>query len=241
MQAVVLAGGFGTRLYPLTKDVPKPMMKIIGKPILEFIVVRLKTCGITEMVFLVKHMAEQIKNYFGDGRKWGVNIKYIIDEDPLGTAGAVKNAEQFITEDFLVVGADIFSTIDYNDVIKFHYTHKTALGTIVLNKVDDPRKFGVVKINKANRITEFKEKPKTFEKGETFLVNSSIYVFNKKIFKKIPCRKCDFSMDIFPEIINNLYGMPSDCYWNDIGTLEAYYKTNLKVIESREEFAFLFE
>jgi len=242
MQAVVLAGGFGTRLYPLTRDVPKPMMKIIGKPILEFIIVRLKQCGISEMIFLVKHMADQVRNYFGNGEKWGVTIKYIAEKEPLGTAGAVRNARRFITEDFLVVSADGFSTIDYNDIIKFHYTHKTALGSMVLTRVEDPRQVGVVKINRRKRVTEFKEKPKTFVKGESYLVNTGIYVFSRKILRRIPNRKVyDFAKDLFPLLIKRLYGMPSDCYWNDIGTLDAYYKTNLKVLESREDFAFLFE
>lgn len=246
MQAVILAGGFGTRLYPLTKDVPKPMVKIIGKPILEFIVMRLKECGITEMMFLVKHMAEQISDYFGTGEKWGVKIKYVIEDEPLGTAGAVKNAEKFITEDFLVVSGDVFSTIDYDPIIACHQKNKSALGTIVLTRVEDPSKFGLVEINEQNQVTHFIEKPKDIEPdanggASTFLINTGIYVFKKEVLNYIPMGKYDFARDLFPKVIDKLYGEVTASYWNDIGTLDAYYKTNLRVIESRDKFEFLFE
>jgi len=162
MKALFLAGGLGTRLRPITNDLPKPMVPIMGKPLLERNIERLKSFGIDEIVLSTCYKPHKIDKYFEDGKKFGVKINYITEESPLGTAGAIKNAEDFLGDTFLVFNADILSDIDIADMIRFH-KEKGALATIAVTRVDNPSAYGVIEHDDDSFITAFKEKPQPHE------------------------------------------------------------------------------
>jgi len=156
VKALFLAGGLGTRLRPITNDLPKPMVPIMGKPLLERNIEKLKSYGIDEVVLSTCYKPHKIDKYFGDGKKFGVKISYITEDKPLGTAGAIKNAEELLSDTFLVFNADILSDIDIANMIRFH-KEKGALATIAVTKVDNPSAYGVIEHDDDNFITAFKE------------------------------------------------------------------------------------
>jgi len=159
MKALFLAGGLGTRLRPLTNNLPKPMVPIMGKPLLERNIENLKRFGIDEIVLSTCYKPAKIQKYFGDGSRFGVKISYICEDEPLGTAGAIKNAERFFNDTFLVFNADILSDFDISEMIKYH-REKGALATIAVTQVDNPSTYGVIEHDENGFITAFKEKPK---------------------------------------------------------------------------------
>lgn len=231
MQAIIMAGGKGTRLMPLTRDTPKPLIRIIDKPILEYTIEKIRETGITDIIITLCYMSEKIKEAIGSGEKYRVRIRYVEESYPLGTAGGVKNAEKFIRDDFLVVSGDAYTDMDFNALIDFH-TKKKALATLGVTRVSDPEKFGNVFVNEKGLITRFEEKP---IRPSTNLVNTGIYVFDKKILKKIPYGFCDFSKNVFPGILGKVYALECDCFWSDIGTLPSYYMTNYRIALNRDK------
>lgn len=229
MKAIILAGGKGTRLKPLTDDLPKPMVKIINKPLLEYIVMQLKGFGFTEIALSLGYRSECIRSYFGDGKKFGVKLRYYVEEMPLGTAGAVKNCADFIgNEDVLVVSGDAFTDADLSSFFYFH-KYKKALVTLALKRVSDPTGFGVVRLDRKNRVTRFVEKP---TKTSETLVNMGIYALNPRVLQYIPDGPFDFGRQLFPRLVGKIHGIETSCYWSDIGTLSSYYSTNKFVAES---------
>jgi mannose-1-phosphate guanylyltransferase len=236
MKAIILSGGKGTRLLPLTLNTPKPMLPIGGKPHLEYIIELLKTHGITDIVFSTGYLHEHILEYFGDGRKFGVKIQYKEDGDkPLGTAGAIKNClDEVGSENFLVFNGDILTNIDLTGIINIHKknsrSHKDI--TIALAPVDDPSSFGVA-VKDNGRITSFIEKPKSLTYGNH--INAGIYIMNKEALEDIPSN--EFSMvetDVFPaHAINShmFYYLEEDMYWLDIGTHERYGQANSDILK----------
>ncbi len=224
MKAVVMAGGFGTRIQPLTTSLPKPMIPILNVPMMEYILESVKKAGITDIVILLYFMPDVIKNHFGDGKKFGVNINYVLPDDDYGTAGAVKQGEKFLDDDFIVISGDLVTDFDLNEVIGFHYT-KGGQATICLTSVDDPLQFGVVITDKDGRILRFLEKPGW---GEVFsdTINTGIYVFKRDVLKLIPEKSnFDFSKDLFPSMMNRgieLYGFNAKGYWRDVGNPNSY-------------------
>ena len=225
MQAIIMAGGRGTRLMPLTKDTPKPMVPIIDKPILEYSIDKLRETGITDVIITLCYMGEKIEKTFGDGKDSGVRIRYVYEKEPLGTAGGVKNASALIRDDFLVLSGDAYTDMDFTALLDFHKKNK-GLCTMAAVRVTNPELFGNVFVNAKGLVTDFEEKP---EKPKTNLVNTGIYVFDKKILKKIPYGFCDFSKNVFPRLLGKIYVFESDCFWSDIGTLPSYYMTNYQV------------
>ena len=221
MKALILAGGFGTRLRDITgKDIPKPMVLITGKPFLEHQIRFLKDQGITEIIFAVHHHADKIKSYFGNGHRFGVNITYSEEEIPLGTAGAIKQAEKYIDDTFLVLNGDSYSQIDLKDFFDFHKNKKSGF-TIGLTKTKDPIHYGSV-VLRENKILEFSEKINS----EGF-VNAGIYIFEPKIFDHIEKEKnTSLERDIFPKLSkgNVLYGYHFEGYFMDLGRPETYGK-----------------
>lgn len=227
MQAIIMAGGRGERLLPLTKKIPKPMVPILDKPILYYLISKLKEFNINNIIITLCYKGEIIENEFGSGADMGVSIRYVYEDSPLGTAGSVKNAESLIHDDFLVLSGDGYTDMNIEDLISFHYSHR-GIATLATVRVPDPELYGNVFTDKKGKIIAFDEKP---IKPLTDLVNTGIYVFDRKILKKIPKGYSDFSKNIFPRLIGKIYSYESDCYWSDIGNLQSYYLTNYKVAE----------
>jgi len=230
MKAVVMSGGKGTRLYPLTKDMPKPMVKIIDKPVLEHIILLLKKHDINEIAITLGYMAENIIAYFGDGSQWGVKITYYVEDSPLGTAGSVKRTMNFVDNDFLVISGDAYCDIDITKAIRFHKAKK-SLFTLIAQPKENPIGLGVLEIDENSLITNFIEKP---ENAKTSLINTGIYLINKQVLTLIPEGFYDFGKQLIPRLLGEVYAYIDYGYWSDIGTLQSYYATNLKVASELE-------
>lgn len=235
MKAVIMAGGFGTRIQPLTIDLPKPMIPLVNRPIMLHIVELLKKHGITELVFLLYHQPMIIKRFFGDGSEFGVRISYVTPLEDLGTAGAVKAAAKYLDSRFLVISGDLLTDFDLSAVIRSHI-EKKAQATITLTPVSDPLQFGVVITDKNGVITKFLEKPGW---GEVFsdTINTGIYVLEPEVLDLIPDgENRDWSKDIFPAMLAaeaGLYGCRMEGYWADIGNTDAYLEACRDICSGR--------
>lgn len=224
MKAVVMAGGFGTRIQPLTSSVPKPMIPVFNKPMMEYIILSLKKAGIKEIAILLYFKPDVIKNHFGDGSSLGLKIHYFTPDDDYGTAGAVKKAEKFLNERFIVVSGDLVTDFNIPEIIGYHEA-KESKATITLTSVSDPLQFGVVITDSEGKIVRFLEKPGW---GEVFsdTINTGIYVFEPEILNFIPENKpFDFSKDLFPSIMASgtpIYGFNAKGYWRDVGNPDSY-------------------
>ena len=212
MQAIIMAGGFGTRIQPLTCTIPKPMVPLVNRPIMLHIVELLKKHQITDLVMLLYHQPSIIKNFFRDGSDFGVKITYVTPLEDMGTAGAVKCAEKHIDGRFLVISGDLLTDFNLKKVIDFHADNR-ALATVTLTSVKDPLQFGVVITDKERRIVQFLEKPGW---GEVIsdTINTGIYLFEPEIFGFIPEKEnFDFSQDLFPLLLERkdfAFGTTSD-------------------------------
>lgn len=246
MKAVIMAGGFGTRIQPLTGSMPKPMIPLFNRPIMLHIVELLKKYEITELVMLLYHQPFYIKNFFRDGSDFGVKITYVTPIADMGTAGAVKAAEKYLDERFMVISGDLLTDFNLKKIIDFHTDNK-AKATITLTSVKDPLQFGVVITDKEKRITQFLEKPGW---GEVIsdTINTGIYVLEPEILKYIPeGENFDFSQDLFPLMLKKkdaLYGVTAKGYWRDIGNTDSYREAyhdifkgriNLKIDEPKQD------
>jgi mannose-1-phosphate guanylyltransferase / phosphomannomutase len=232
MKAVIMAGGKGTRLRPLTCRLPKPMVPLLDRPCMEYIIELLKRHGITEIAVTVQFLPQVIKSYFGDGSEFGVKLHYFEETKPLGTAGSVKNADAFLDESFLVISGDALTDFDLTEAIRFH-REKAALGTLVLTKVEVPLEYGVVMTKETGEIIRFLEKP-SWSEVFSDTVNTGIYVLEPEIlgfFKK--GEEYDFSKNLFPLVMEKdlpLYGYVADGYWSDIGNLTQYRQTQFDML-----------
>jgi mannose-1-phosphate guanylyltransferase / phosphomannomutase len=235
MKAVLMAGGEGSRLRPLTINRPKPMVPIVNKPVMEHVLDLLKRHGITEVIVTVQYLASVIQDNFGDGSHLGMKISYSVEEIPLGTAGSVKNAQAQLTETFIVISGDALTDFDLGAIIRSHQERK-AKATLTLYHVPNPLEYGVVIIDENGRIRQFLEKPGW---GEVFsdTVNTGIYVLEPSVLDYFEAGKpVDFSQDVFPELLKNgdaLYGYVADGYWCDVGTIEAFIQANADVLQNR--------
>ena len=229
MKAVIMAGGKGTRLAPLTDHSPKPMMPILDKPILRYIIELLKKHEITDISVTLGYMANQIIEAFGDGHELGVTLHYVIEREPLGTAGGVKAAATGFKEDFLVISGDAYTDFNLTELIDFHKSHG-KLVTIAATRVKDPSSFGVMLLNGAGKVRSFIEKPQS---PVSDVVSTGIYVFKKEILKKIPSGFQDFARDVFPALHGQIFAKILKGYWSDIGTLLSYYSTNYHVAKEK--------
>ncbi len=230
-----MAGGEGTRLRPLTCDRPKPMVPVGNRPVMEYAIELLKKLNITEIGVTLQYLPEHISDYFGDGKQWGVNLHYFIEDVPLGTAGSVKNAGDFLDETFLVVSGDALTDLDLSKAVDFHRQNK-AIGTLVLTSVTNPLEYGVVITNPDGSIQRFLEKPGW---GEVFSdwVNTGIYVLEPEALEYFDAgQKYDFSKDLFPQLLKNnepLYGCLLEGYWCDIGNLEQYIQSHRDILDGK--------
>ena len=230
-----MAGGEGSRLRPLTSGVPKPLVPVVGKPVMEHILRLLKKHGITDVVVTLQYLGSAIRDYFGDGSDFGVDITYVVEDSPLGTAGSVKNAQEFLDEPFIVISGDALTDIDLTRVLQFH-EEKSAAATIVLTSVPNPLEYGVVITNPDGTINRFLEKPSW---GEVFSdqVNTGIYIIEPTVLDLMPpATVVDWSSDVFPKMLANalpLYGFLAPGYWCDIGNIQTYYQANWDALEGR--------
>lgn len=232
MKAVVLVGGQGTRLRPLTLGTPKPMVPLANKPFVSYVLEHLRNHGITDIVFSMGYLPEGIKSYFGDGSALGVNLTYVVEDRPLGTAGAVKNVQEHIEDgDFLVLNGDILTDLDLSAMIKFH-KEKDARGTIALTPVEDPTAYGLVRMSDAGEVLAFLEKP-SWAQIDTNLVNAGTYVLKREVLDLIPAgQEYSFERGVFPKLVGNgLFGYRSMAYWMDIGTPEKYMQAHYDILE----------
>jgi len=224
-----MAGGFGTRLRPLTMNIPKPMVPMMNKPMMYHIVELLKRHGITDIISLLYYQPEIITNYFGDGSQFGVQMKYVRAEADYGTAGAVRNAAEFLDERFIIISGDVLTDFNLTKAINFHIERK-AKATIVLTHAKNPLQFGVVITADDGKITRFLEKPSW---GEVFsdTINTGIYVLEPDVLDLIPYQhEFDFSKNLFPLLLQQdmgLYGYIADGYWRDVGNLNEYQEAHL--------------
>ena len=235
MRAVVMAGGEGTRLRPLTSNQPKPMVPVANKPCMEHIIELLKRHGIDDIVVTVAFLPRAIRDYFGDGSALGVNINYSVEQAPLGTAGSVKNAEENLGERFIVISGDALTDFDLTAIIAEH-ERRQAMVSIVLKHVENPLDFGVVVTNDEGRIERFLEKP-TWGQVFSDTVNTGIYVLEPEVFNYIPAgQSYDFSQELFPKLFElgkPLYGTIAEGYWQDIGSLGQFLAANRDVLDGK--------
>ena len=236
MKAVVMAGGEGTRLRPMTANQPKPMLPVVNRPIMEHVLRLLRQHGLTETVVTVQFLASMVRNYFGDGDDFGMSLQYATEETPLGTAGSVKNAEDALRDEpFLVISGDALTDIDLSDLIAFHKGNG-ALVTVALARVPDPLEFGIVIAGDDGKIQRFLEKP-TWGQVFSDTVNTGIYVMEPEVLEHVaPGQVVDWSGDVFPKLLENgapLYGWIADGYWEDVGSHESYLKAQADVLTGK--------
>jgi mannose-1-phosphate guanylyltransferase/phosphomannomutase len=235
MKAVVMAGGEGTRLRPLTSNQPKPMVPIVGKPCMEHILELLRRHGLTNVVVTVAFLPQAIRSYFGDGENLGLSIEYSVEESPLGTAGSVRLASDRLDDTVLVISGDALCDIDLGEIIRVH-KEKNAAVTIGLKSVENPLEFGIVVTDEDGRVERFLEKPSW---GQVFsdTINTGIYVLEPEVLRHVPRnRPFDFSKELFPlllEMGRPIYGHICDGYWQDIGNLDQYRQANFDALDEK--------
>jgi NDP-sugar pyrophosphorylase family protein len=233
---MILAAGVGSRLDPLTRNLPKPLVPIVNRPVMEHIVVLLAKHGFQEIMVNLHYLGDQIESFFGDGRHLGVNIHYSYEDQLWGDAGSVKRVEDFFKDEtFIVVGGDDLADIDLTRLVRTH-RDKKALATIALSLVDDPSEYGIVLMNEEGRITRFMEKPK----GEVIFsntANTGVYVFEPEVFELIPRNTFYlFGKQFFPQMLEQrrpLYGHLTASYWKDVGNLAVYQQTHYDALAGR--------
>ena len=220
-KAVLLVGGQGTRLKPLTDKTPKALLKVQGKAVTEHIFDLLKKYGIRDVVLCVGYLKDQIKEHFGDGSGFGMNVEYVEEDEPLGTAGPLKLAKKHLKESFIVSNGDELKSINIPRMFRLH-RRKNALGTLALTTVDDPSHYGVARLD-GSRIVEFVEKPKR-EEAPSNLINAGFYILEPEIIDMIPNGFSMLEKDVFPKLakMGRLRGFPFAGQWFDIGTVERY-------------------
>jgi mannose-1-phosphate guanylyltransferase/phosphomannomutase len=233
-----MAGGEGTRLRPMTANQPKPLLPVANRPIMEHVLGLLRRHGFSDTVVTVQFLAALVRNYFGDGEDFGMNLQYATEEMPLGTAGSVKNAEDALRDEpFLVISGDALTDIDLTAMVRFH-KEQGALVTVGLTRVPDPLEFGIVIADEDGRIQRFLEKP-TWGQVFSDTVNTGIYVMEPEVLAEVPPgESVDWSGDVFPALLKRgapLFGYISDGYWEDVGTHESYLKAQADVLAGRVE------
>jgi len=228
MKAVILVGGEGTRLRPLTCNITKAMVPILNMPFLEYLIRYLKEHSIRDIILAMSYLPDRIQSCFGDGSELGVHLTYLVEEQPLGTAGAVKNAEAFLDEPFFVLNGDILTGIDLTAMMSLHQETKPK-ASIALTPVDNPTIYGVVETNARGMVKRFVEKP-SWEQVTTNMINAGIYILEPEVLGYIPpSTPSTFERHLFPQLLRMgepVLSYSSDTYWIDIGTPEKYLKVH---------------
>lgn len=233
--AVILAGGEGTRLRPLTNTRPKPLLPILGKPCVEYVIRSLVDAGVERAFLTCGYRSQDMVDQLGNGRQFGLDMRFAFEDHPAGTAGAVKLLEKELGGTIIVVSGDVLADVDIRSLVAMH-RRKGALATMALTTVDRPEEFGIVGLDDDGRIVRFKEKPKT-EEVFSNLINAGIYVLDKRALRDIPeSEKYDFSKQLFPKLLERsepLYGMPIPGLWKDIGRPRDLLDANLRMAERK--------
>ena len=247
MQAVIIAGGKGTRMRPLTYSNPKPMLPLLERPFLDWMVDRCKQVGISDILINIHYQAEQIQDYFGDGSRHGVQIRYVEEKEPLDTAGSMKLAEPYFTGDpLLVFNADILTDLDLASLIDAHKSSK-ADATLTLARVADPTAFGLVELGEAQtdhykKVLAFREKPTPEEAAKLGIdtVNAGTYVLNPEIFAQYEANQpLSFERTVFPDVLSQgktMMGFVWDGYWMDLGTPLKYFNGQVDILTGTMPF-----
>ncbi len=231
-QAVVMVGGMGTRLRPLTENKPKPMLSVADKPCIWYLMRSLARAGIEEVILACGYKPGMMES-LGDGSDLGIRIVYSYEDEPLGTAGAIKNVESRLDEVFVAANGDVFADIDVRKEIETHF-EKNATVTIAMTPVENPCEFGIARIDDDGRILEFKEKPKP-EEVFSNLINAGVYIIDKTVLEKVPTNSFyDFSRDLVPVLMNEgkrIQSYPLNGMWMDVGRPHDLLEANLAVAE----------
>jgi mannose-1-phosphate guanylyltransferase len=236
--AILLVGGFGTRLMPLTKNTPKPMLTVAGVPVTEHQIAMAKGAGISEIVLATSYLSDVFIPYFGDGSKWGIKIKYAVEKEPLGTGGAIRNAAQLLdsNESVVILNGDVLSSHDLGEQIRQHEANDADV-TLHLTEVQDARAFGCVPTDSNGRVTAFLEK---MENPVTNQINAGCYVFNPRVVSTIPLNTVvSVERETFPELVASgakVFGYVENAYWLDIGTPRALLKASIDIVQRNGEF-----
>ena len=236
--AILLVGGFGTRLMPLTKNTPKPMLTVAGVPVTEHQLAMAKAAGITEIVLATSYLSEVFLPYFGDGSKWGMKIKYAVEKEPLGTGGAIRNAAKLLdtNESVVILNGDVLSSHNLSEQIRQHEANDADV-TLHLTEVEDARAFGCVPTDGDGRVSAFLEK---MENPVTNQINAGCYVFNPRVISTIPPDTVvSVERETFPELVASgakVFGYLENAYWLDIGTPRALLKASIDIVKRSGEF-----
>jgi mannose-1-phosphate guanylyltransferase/phosphomannomutase len=235
MQAVILAGGQGTRLRPLTARTPKPMVPLFDRPVMEHTLLLLRKHGIRQVFVTLSYRAREIIDYFGGGSRWGMRIHYSIEDEPMGTAGGVRRFASSLHDTFLVISGDAVTDFDLSEAVAFH-RRTGAIATMLLYSVEDPTPFGIVETDKDGRIRRFLEKPSANEVF-TNTVNTGIYVLEPYALRFVPDdQPFDFSRNLFPRLLTNndpFFGFRAHGYWCDIGNLLQYRQAHFDALTNK--------
>jgi NDP-sugar pyrophosphorylase family protein len=235
MKALILIGGVGTRLRPLTCDTPKPLLPIVNVPFLEYQLKLLRDDNVKEVALCVGYMSHEFERYFGNGSKWGMKIRYFHEKEPLGTGGAIRNAINFIDERVIILNGDIFTDISLKQMQSYHSTKKADV-TIALTRVKDPTLYGLVETDRNGKIERFLEKP-SWDEITCNTINAGIYIFEPEVVKKIPAG-LNYSVErgLFPSMLNEnkpLFGYVFNGYFLDIGTIDKYLTAHFDLISGK--------
>lgn len=240
MKAVILVGGLGTRLRPLTCRTPKPMIPLVNRPFIEHVLMRLRAQGITEIVLAVQYLAEQFQASLGDGSRFDIKLHIVQEPEPRGTAGAVKNVEHLLNETCFVFNGDLMTDLDLQAMMAYH-REKGSMATISLTPVDDPTQFGLVEMDGDNRVQRFLEKPR-LEDVTTNMINAGSYILEPEVFRYVPPDAFFmFERGLFPVLLQTgdpMYGYPSRSYWSDIGRPQNYLEVSHDILIGRIDFQF---
>jgi mannose-1-phosphate guanylyltransferase len=236
--AILLVGGFGTRLMPLTKNTPKPMLTVAGVPVTEHQLAMAKAAGITEIVLATSYLSEVFIPYFGDGSKWGMKIKYAVEKEPLGTGGAIRNAAKLLdtNESVVILNGDVLSSHKLSEQIRQHEAHDADV-TLHLTQVEDARAFGCVPTDSDGRVSAFLEK---MENPITNQINAGCYVFNSRVISTIPLDTVvSVERETFPQLVAQgakVFGYLENAYWLDIGTPRALLKASIDIVKRSGDY-----
>jgi mannose-1-phosphate guanylyltransferase len=240
MKAVVLVGGLGTRLRPLTCNTPKPMIPLVNQPFIEHMIENMRNQGITEVILAVQYLAERFRESLGDGSRLGVKVHIVEEPEPRGTAGAVKNVEHMLDGTTYVFNGDVMTDLDLRAMLAFHRERQSML-TIALTPVEDPTSFGLVETNVDGRIRRFLEKPPA-EDITTNMINAGVYIIEPEAFRYVPPGQYYmFERGLFPVMLQTsdpMFGFASDSYWTDVGKPQTYLEVHHDILIGKVRYKF---
>jgi len=240
MKAVILVGGLGTRLRPLTCNTPKPMIPLVNQPFIEYMLERLRDQGIDEVILAVQYLADRFRDSLGDGSRLGMKVHVVEEPEPRGTAGAVKNVEHMLDGPTFVFNGDVMTDLELQPMLQMHRERGSKL-TIALTPVEDPTAFGLVETDEDGHIRRFMEKPRSDE-VTTNMINAGTYIIEPEIFRYVPPNQYYmFERGLFPVMLQTgdpMYGYPSRAYWTDIGKPQAYLEVHHDILVGKARYSF---